>query len=119
MELSYLTAEILRDLYGAYQMQNTPTRYATSLTSISEGQTCQWTQYPNGRCCAHFSLQSKEVALRVDVILDAQENSAPEIEIYLADEIESIGHITNADEWRRFATACLEPLVDSVYDDGK
>jgi hypothetical protein len=30
--------------------------------------------------------------------------------------MEAIGHVSTPDEWRRFATACLEPLVDRVND---
>jgi hypothetical protein len=121
MNLSDLTAEILRDLYGAYQMESAPAEQEASRVLIAfelnaerMQQTCQWTRRPNGRLRARFALQPGEVALRVDVTID--DGTAPEIEIYLAGEMEAIGHVSTPDEWRRFATACLEPLVDRVND---
>jgi hypothetical protein len=51
------------------------------------------------------------------VTINPEKNAVPEIEIYVAGEIHSINHITTPQEWRRFATACLEPLVDQLNED--
>ena len=121
MNHSDLTAEILRDLYGAYQMESAPAEQEASSVLIAfelnEQQTCQWTKRPDGRLRAHFALQPRDVALRVDVTINPEKNAVPEIEIYVAGEIHSICHITTSEEWRRFATACLEPLVDQVHEE--
>ncbi len=121
MILSDLTAEILQDLFGAYQMESAPAEQEASRVLIAfelnEQQTCQWTKRPDGRLRAHFALQPRDVALHVDVTINPEKNAVPEIEIYVAGEIHSIGHITTPQEWRRFATACLEPLVDQLNED--
>jgi hypothetical protein len=59
MNLSDLTAEILRDLYGAYQMEmesSAPAEQEASrvliafeLNELQIQQTCQWTKRPDGR----------------------------------------------------------------------
>jgi hypothetical protein len=56
MNLSDLTAEILRDLYGAYQMESSaPAEQEASrvliafeLNELQMQQTCQWTKRPDG-----------------------------------------------------------------------
>jgi hypothetical protein len=124
MNLSDLTAEILLNLYGAYQMESAPAEQEASRVLIAfelnderMQQTCQWTKRPNGRLRAQFALQPRDVALCVDVTINPEKNAVPEIEIYVAGEIHSIGHISTPDEWRRFATASLEPLVDQLNEE--
>ena len=121
MIISDLSAEILRDLYGAYQMESAQAEQEASSVLIAfelnEQQTCRWTKRPDGSLRAHFALQPRDVALHVDVTINPEKNAVPEIEIYVAGEIHSICHITTQQEWRRFATACLEPLVDQVHEE--